>query len=115
MNQAVTEYIEKIDQTWQAEVCKQLRTVIFQVVPDAEERIQYGKPHYRKNGKDICVFNTAKSWVSLTIFHAQALEAPQGVFEPGSAQERKTIKISEAKKVDDALLAELLQQVVQAL
>ncbi len=60
MNPAVTEYIEKVKQEWQAEVCHQIRQLIYQAIPDVEERIQYGKPHYLKNGKYACVFGTAK-------------------------------------------------------
>jgi hypothetical protein len=109
MNPAVTDYILSIKQAWQAEVCTRLRQVIEQSIPDVEERIQYGKPHYLKNGKYACVLGTAKDWVSLTIFNAMALEAPEGFFEPGSP-ERKTVKIRSGQAVDYELLAALIQQ-----
>ncbi len=109
MNQAVTEYIQNIKQDWQAEVCNQLRQVIYQSIPGAEERIQYGKPHFLKNGKYAAVLGTAKDWVSLTIFNAEKLVGPEGLFEPGPP-ERKTIKIRKGQEVDYALLAGLLQQ-----
>jgi hypothetical protein len=114
MNQQVTEYIDKIAQPWQAEVCAQLREVVRQVVPDVEERIQYGKPHFLKNKKYACVLGTAKGWVSFTIFNASALEAPDGLFEPGDS-DRKTIKIREGQSVDYRLIGTLVQQAAQAL
>jgi hypothetical protein len=46
MNQQVTDYIEKLDQEWKADVCNQIRKLVYQEVPDVEERLQYGKPHY---------------------------------------------------------------------
>ncbi len=109
MNQAVTEYIEKIKDGWQAEICTQLRQVTHQAMPEVEERIQYGKPHFLKNGKYASVLGTAKDWVSFTIFNATALEAPEGFFEAGPP-ERKTIKIRKGQTVDYELLTRLLQQ-----
>ena len=109
MNQAVTEYVEKINQEWQAEICNRLRQITHEAVPEVEERIQYGKPHFLKNGKYAAVLGTAKDWVSFTIFNAAALEAPEGFFEPG-VPERKTIKIRKGQAVDYGLLVRLLQQ-----
>ncbi len=109
VNQAVTEYMEKITQEWQAEIGLRLRQLVQQAVPEVEERIQYGKPHFLKNGQYAAVLGTAKDWVSFTIFNATALEAPAGFFEAGPA-ERKTIKIRKGQEVDYELLARLLQQ-----
>ncbi len=109
LSPAVTEYIQKINQDWQAEICTQLRQVVQQAVPEVEERIQYGKPHFLKNGKYAAVLGTAKDWVSFTIFNANALEVSDGFFEPGPP-ERKTIKIRKGQMVDYELLSRLLQQ-----
>lgn len=109
MTQAVTEYLEKIDQAWQAEICTHLRQIVQQAVPEVEERLQYGKPHFLKNGKYACVLGTAKDWVSFTIFNAGSLEAPEGFFEPGDPN-RKTIKIRKGQIVDYAFLTRLVQQ-----
>lgn len=109
MSEAVTAYINKIDRKWQAEVCQQLDQIIHDSIPEVDERIQYGKPHYLKNGKYACVLGTAKGWVSFTIFNAKTLEAPEGFFEPGDS-DRKTLKIREGQAVDYELLAKLLQQ-----
>src|SRR5262249_30965968 len=100
---------------WQAEDCKQIRAMISSAVPEADERIQYGKPHYRKNGKYLCVLGTAKAWVSLTIFNATSLETPAGMFESSEDGERKTIKLLEGQPVDTALLSKLLQQAAKTL
>jgi len=114
MNQAVTEYIEKISQEWQAEVCTKLRQVVHQAVPEVEERIQYSKPHFLKGGKYAAVLGTAKDWASFTIFNAATLETPAGFFEDGPP-ERKTIKIRKGQTVDYELLAKLLQQAASSI
>ena len=110
MNQAVTEYIQKINQDWQVAIATRLRELVLQTIPDVEERIQYSKPHYRKNGKYAAVLGTAKGWVSFTIFNAAALAAPDGFFETDGAPERKTIKIKNGQEVDYELLAKLVKQ-----
>src|SRR5437868_3258113 len=96
MNQEVTDYINKLNskpnQEWQVEVCNRLRQTVYDSIPQVDERLQYGKPHYRRDGKYACVITTAKGWVTFTIFEADSLTAPDGFFEPGDPS-RKTIKI----------------------
>jgi hypothetical protein len=40
LNQAFTEYFQKIKQEWQVEIAKQLHEVVLENVPEVEERIQ---------------------------------------------------------------------------
>ena len=115
MNQEVSEYIDKINLGWQADICRSIRQVIHQSVPDVTERIQYGKPHFLNNGKYACVLGTAKGWVNLTIFNANLLEAPDGYFEEGGSPDRKTIKIREGQTVDYDFLAKLIKQAASSL
>jgi hypothetical protein len=115
MNQAVTDYIAGLDQNWQSDICNRIREIVHQSIPQVEERIQYGKPHFLKNGKYACVLGPAKGWVSCTIFNAAALQAPEGFFEPSDTAERKTIKIRPGQDVDYDLLAALVQQAASAL
>lgn len=112
MNEAVTAYIEKIGPQWQAEICKTLRQSIHEALPDVDERLQYSKPHYLKNGKYAFVYSTAKGWVSFTIFNAKSLETPAGLFEASEDGERKTIKIREGQTVDYAVLSQLIRVAV---
>jgi hypothetical protein len=106
---------EKPAQKWQVEVCNRLRQTVFDAIPDAEERIQYGKPHYRKNGKYAVVIGTAKGWVTCTVFNAEGIQAPDGFFEADGPPERKTIKILNGQAVDYALLGKLIQQAASTL
>lgn len=110
MNQAVTEFIQKDHPTWQITLCTSIRETIHTSVPDVAERIQYGKPHFLKDGKYLCVLGIAKAGVSLTIFNATKLKAPKGFFEAGGNSERKTIKFREGTELDHGLLGSLLQQ-----
>ncbi|MDB5023555.1 MAG: hypothetical protein JWP78_1310 [Mucilaginibacter sp.] len=110
MNQELSQYFDNADQKWQTDTCKHLRETILQSVPGIEELLQYGKPHYKKDGKLVCTYNIAKAWVSFTLFNAASLEAPEGFFEPGDHPDRRTIRIREGQNTDYNFLATLLQQ-----
>lgn len=114
MSQEVHDYIQGRSQEWQVEICERLDQLVHQSIPEVEERLQYSKPHYRKNGKYACVIGTAKDWVTFTIFNATEIEGPEGFFEPGPP-ERKTVKIRKGQAVDYDLLAKLVQQASQSL
>lgn len=117
MNQEVTDFINNLNakagQEWQAEISSRLRQIANESIPEVSERIQYGKPHFLKNGKYAAVLGTAKGWVTFTIFNAEGIEGPDGFFEAGPP-ERKTVKILKGKSFDYDLLAKLLKQAANA-
>jgi len=115
MNQDVTDYIQGLDQPWKVEACTAIRQRIHESVPDVAERLQYKKPHFLKDGKYLAVLGPAKGWVSVTIFNAIGLEAPEGTFEPGGAPERKNVKIREGQDIDGDLLGKLVAQAAATL
>jgi Uncharacterized conserved protein len=104
----VTAFIEAIVQTWQVDLANSLRNLVHETVPDIEERIQYKKPHFLKNGKYAAVISTAKDAVSFVIFNAAEVQFPEGQFD--GPPERKTIKFKAGQAVDYDLLANLLKQ-----
>lgn len=112
MIEEVNEYIEALSESWKREACAELRTVVHAAVPDAQERIQYKKPHFLKNGKYLAVISPSKAAVSFTIFNAAALELPAGFEGP---PERKTIKLGQGEAIDNALLTSLVNQAASTL
>jgi len=109
VNSDVTEFVAAIPQPWQVELATNLRERVFAAIPDATERLQYKKPHFLKNGKYAAVIGPAKAHLSFTIFNAQDLQAPDGLFEAGPP-ERATIKFKEGQAVDLDLIESLLAQ-----
>lgn len=109
MNQEVTDFIEALAESWQKELSTSLRQVVHQAIPDAQERMQYKKPHFLKNGKYAAVISTSKNAVSFTIFHTAGLELPEGMFE--GPPERKTVKL---RKGDAIQSPEFISWVSQA-
>jgi hypothetical protein len=114
LNEAVTEFMESVEQKpgqeWQGPICEALRAMTLTALPGAEERIQYGRPHYLVNGSYAAVMSTAKGWVAYMIFNAAELDPPAGLFEQGGPPERRTIKIEQGQTVDYAQLGDLLKQ-----
>jgi hypothetical protein len=113
MNQDVTVFIESIDQPWQIEVCNRLRKMVHQSIPDVEERIQYKKPHFLKNGKYAAVITPSKDAISFMIFNVANLELQKGLFE--GSPERKWIKIRDGQSTDYEMLSKLLVQASSSL
>ncbi|MFD2168610.1 DUF1801 domain-containing protein [Tumebacillus lipolyticus] len=113
MNQEVTDFIEAVKEPWQKELCVQLRQVVHQAVPEVQERIQYKKPHFLKNGKYAAVISTSKDAVSFVIFNASELVLPEGMFE--GPQERKTMKLRKGQTFDADQLLSFVSQAVETL
>lgn len=109
MNPEVSEYIEQISQPWQVDVATSLREMVRETIPDVEERIQYRKPHFLKNGHYAAVLSPAKGHLSFMIFNTQDVTLPDGLFQKGPV-ERSTIRIKEGEQVDYAVLGSVLSQ-----
>jgi hypothetical protein len=108
MNQEVTDFIEALKEPWQGELATNLRKVVHQAIPDVNERIQYKKPHFLKNGKYAAVISTSKDAVSFTIFNATSLELPEDMFD--GPPERKTLKLRKGDTFDSEQLLSLVSQ-----
>jgi len=108
MNQEVTAYIEKLPE-WQIKTCDTLRKMIYKAIPNVEERMQYGKPHYLKNGHYACVIHAAKDKISFMIFNATDLEEIKGFFKSMATPDRKTATILKDQAIDYKQLADFLK------
>jgi hypothetical protein len=110
LNQQVTDYIQNIDQEWQIEICKTIRSVIHQSVPDVKEQIKMTTPNYTKNGKVVCTFFSAKTWVTLTIFNIGNLEIPESLHNVSDYPDRMQLKIKKGHALDEHALASFMHQ-----
>lgn len=113
MNAEVTRFTEGLKEPWQAQMSRELREIVHRSIPEVQERIQYGKPHFLKGGKYASVISTSKDAVSFTIFSAKELELPEGMFD--GPPERKTIKFRNGQTPDAELLTGLLTQASSSL
>ncbi|MCD9026443.1 DUF1801 domain-containing protein [Cohnella silvisoli] len=114
-NQDVTDYIQKLDQEWQIEICKLIRKIIHQSVPEVKEQIKMTTPNYTKNGKVVCTFFAAKTWVTLTIFNTGNLEIPESLHNVSDYPDRMQLKIKKGHAWDEHALARFMQQAANAI
>jgi hypothetical protein len=114
MNDEVTQYINA-KKPWQAAVFEKLRAMIVETVPTVEERFQYGKPHYLKNGHHAAVVAVSKDKVSFMVFNATDIPAVPGFIRAMGNGERKTVDIGEEQEVDYKELAVILEKTSAAL
>lgn len=117
-NNEVTEYIQKLaDKSgqWQVDVCESLRNMVHETIPEVEDKLQYGKPHFFKNGEFVAVIHAGKDKISFMIFNASEIEPIKGVLRAMGNGERKTADITEEQEVDYSLLASLLKKTTKFL
>ncbi|MGI5521696.1 DUF1801 domain-containing protein [Micromonospora sp. CA-259024] len=114
MNDDVTRYINKA-QPWQIDVCEKLRAMVGQTIPDVEERLQYGKPHYLKNGHYAAVIAVAKDKVSFMVFNATDIPEVKGFLRALGNGERKAVDVRDGQTVDYGALASILEKTAAAL
>jgi hypothetical protein len=114
VNDDVTQYINKT-QPWQIDVCERLRTMIGRSIPEVEERLQYGKPHYLKNGHYAAVIAVSTSKVSFMVFNATDIPEVKGFLRAMGNGDRKTVDIKEGQDVDYGALASILERTAAAL
>lgn len=100
---------EKPNQNWKVEVVQSLRQLVFKTVPSVEERLQYGKPHYLKNGHYAAVISASKDKVSFMLFNASEIAPVKDVLRPMGNGERKTLDIREGHTVDYKQISEWLR------
>ncbi|MBB6634265.1 DUF1801 domain-containing protein [Cohnella thailandensis] len=113
MNPEVTDFIESLKEPWQAELAVALRGTVHEAVGEVQERIQYKKPHFLKNGKYLAVISPSKEAISFTLFNAAGLELPEDRFE--GPPERKTLKLRKGQTVDADEIKTLLSKAASTL
>jgi hypothetical protein len=107
MDDDVTTYISR-GLPWQVDVCEKLRQLVHRTVPDVEERLEYGKPHFSSNGRHVAAIHLARGKISFLIFNAGSIDPVKGVLRSLANGDRKTADISEGQAVDYELLADVL-------
>ncbi|MFD0670303.1 DUF1801 domain-containing protein [Cohnella sp. GCM10027633] len=111
MSQEVIAFIDQLP-AWQSEVGRTLRDLVLRTIPSAEERIQYKKPHFLKNGHYAAIISPSKDAIAFMIMNATGLEVPKSFDGP---EERKWLKIKQGDTPDYELLGKLLAQASSSL
>ena len=107
MNDKIATYIAK-GSPWQQDACVQLRKAILTALPEAEESLQYNKPHFAVDGRYVAALHVAKAKVSLLILDAGAIEPEKGFLRSMGNGDRKVVDVTDGQVVDvDRVVATL--------
>jgi hypothetical protein len=99
MNDEIAAYFANAD-AWQQEACTRLRHAVLTAIPDAEESLQYKKPHYAVDGEFVAALNLAKTKVSLLILNAGSLVPEKGFLRSLGNGERKVVDVADGQEID---------------
>ena len=99
MNDEIVAYFANGD-AWQKAACAQLRHAVLTALPDAEESLQYKKPHYAVDGELVAALNLAKAKVSLLILNAGSVVPEKGFLRSLGNGERKVIDVTDGQDID---------------
>lgn len=99
MHDEVAAYFAAAD-AWQQDAGARLRHAVLTAIPDAEESLQYKKPHYALDGSFVAALHVAKAKVSLLILDAASVAPEQGFLRSLGNGERKVVDVTAGQEVD---------------
>lgn len=102
----VTDYIEKLN-TKEKPVLERLRTLVYEMVPSAEDGFSYGIPTYRYKGKYMLAFASNKNFMSIYP-GAEAIEVLKKELKDYKTS-RGTISFTADKPLPDETLRLIIQ------
>ena len=106
---AVEAYIASLDD-WRGEVVSEVRDLILEVDPEAEESIKWSRPVYEDNGP-LAYIVAFKNHVNLGFSRGVALTDEAGVLE-GTGKEMRHVKLTDPDDVQPDVLRGLLREAV---
>ncbi|MFC7623961.1 DUF1801 domain-containing protein [Microlunatus sp. GCM10028923] len=109
MNPDVTDYLAKT-RPWQQEQGALLRAAVNGALPQVEEVLQYGKPHFQVDGRMVAVLHVAAAKVSFMVFDAGDVEPVPGLLRSLGAGDRKVVDLRDGDTVDSEFIADLLRR-----
>jgi hypothetical protein len=105
----VEEYIADLED-WRGAVVSEVRDLILEVAPDAQESIKWSRPVYEDNGS-LAYIVAFKHHVNLGFSRGAALTDEAGVLE-GTGKEMRHVKLTGPEDVQRDVLRDLLRQAV---
>lgn len=106
----VDEYITSLD-GWQKGVVSELRELILEAAPEAEEAIKWAQPVYSYNGP-LCYMRAFKKAVNFGFWRGVDLDDPQGMLQ-GTGEKMRHVKLTGPSEVDAQVVTGFVQQAVE--
>ncbi len=107
----VDAYLDALPE-WQRDVCRELRDVVHEAVPDVEETIKRRvQPYFVLQG-NVCALLATKDHVNLFLYDGAIVPDPHGIITGGhDNQTARTVAVHRGDPVPRGPLVEMLRQI----
>lgn len=112
MTDAISQYIEALDQQWQQEVCQELRKLLHEADPDITETIKWHAPFFEHAGQ-VCSMSIAREFVRLVFMKGAQLPSSRLFTKDSQAKMLRTIKIEQGQMVPAQEIIGLVREAVK--
>ena len=107
----VDDYIAQLS-GWQAEAATQLRAIVRDAAPDAEEAIKWSQPVYSKSGP-FCYIRAFKKHINFGFWRGAQLTDPSGLLQ-SSGKKMAHVKVASMDDIQpDLFKLDIYQAVLQ--
>ena len=106
----VDEYIAGLE-TWHAEIVSQVRKIVVEAAPDAEESIKWAQPVYEINGP-FAYMKAFKNAVNFGFWRGVDIRDPKDLLQ-GSGEKMRHAKLSNPADIDPDVFTDYIHQAVK--
>ena len=107
----VDTYIDSLDESRQSSL-RQLRRIILETVPGAEETIQYNMPYYTYHGM-LCAFASQKHYMSFYLLDGEIVEQNRHLLA-GLSVGKGCIRFNDINKLPEPTIQAMLREAALA-
>jgi uncharacterized protein YdhG (YjbR/CyaY superfamily) len=107
----VDTYIDLLDESRKSSL-QQLRRIILETVPGAEERIQYNMPYYTYHGM-LCAFASQKHYMSFYLLNGEIVEKNRHLLA-GLSVGKGCIRFKDFSKLPEPTIRTMLREAALA-
>ena len=104
----VDNYIDSLDEPRKTSL-QQLRRIILETVPEAEETMQYNMPYYTYHGM-LCAFASQKNYMSFYLLDGEIVEKNRHLLA-GLSVGKGCIRFKDIKKLPEPAIRSMLREV----
>jgi len=106
----VDNYIANLND-WQADIVSEIRQIILETVPDADESIKWAQPVYEVNGP-FAYIKAFKNSVNFGFWRGVDIEDPDGLLQ-GSGEKMRHFKLSSREQINKPIFSNYIKQAVK--
>ena len=106
----VDAYISQLE-NWQGDIVSEVRRILLQAAPEADEAIKWAQPVYSLNGP-FAYIKAFKSVVNFGFWRGADIDDPGGLLQ-GSGEKMRHIKLIDLGEIDEPAFTDFIQQAVK--